>query len=127
ISAQERAAAAALEAARKQQRKELTRHIVSVVSLLLLGTGIIWYTLRNRAHVGEKLIHIPAGSYMVGQKKVTVPEFWIDEHEVTVGQYAAFLEAIEALPPSKSKDFDHPAQPQMVEHQPKNWALYYGH
>jgi formylglycine-generating enzyme required for sulfatase activity/CheY-like chemotaxis protein len=126
ISAQERAAAAALEAARKQQKKELIRNIVSVFSLILLGAGIVWFTLRNRAHVGEKMVHIPAGTYTVGKKTVTLPEFWIDEHEVTVGQYAAFLAAIEALPPSKSKDYDHHAQPKMVEHQPKNWAIYYG-
>jgi formylglycine-generating enzyme required for sulfatase activity/CheY-like chemotaxis protein len=126
ISAQERAAAAALEAARKQQRRELTRNIVSVITLILLGAGIVWYTLRNRAHVGEKMIHIPAGSYIVGQKKVTLSEFWIDEHEVTVGQYANFLAALEAMLPSKSKDFDHPAQPKTVEHQPKHWAIFYG-
>ncbi len=125
IGAQDRAAAAALEAARVQQKKELRRNIISMVSFVVLAGLVVWYVMRNRAHVVEEWVAIPAGAYTVGQKQVTLPKFSISKYEVTVGQYAAFLEYLDSHP-GNSKDFDHDRQPKFLDHRPENWAIYYG-
>ncbi len=125
IGAQDRAAAAALEAARQQQKKELLRNVISMVSFVVIAGLVVWYVMRNRAHVVEEWVTIPAGSYTVGQKKVTLPAFKISKYEVTIGQYAAFLEYLDSHP-GNSKDFDHPKQPRFVDHRPENWPIYYG-
>ncbi len=125
IGAQDRAAAAALEAARLQKQKELRRNLISMVSCIILAGAIVAYVMRNRQRVVPTMIHIPAGSYTVGQKKVTLPEFWIDKYEVTIGQYAKFVDYLDAHP-GNSRDFDHPRQPKQLAHQPQYWAIYYG-
>ena len=125
IGAQDRAAAAALEAARKQQKKELTRNIASVVSFVVLTGFVVWYVMRNRAHVVEEWIPIPAGTYTVGQKKVALPKFSISKYEVTIGQYAAFLDYLDSHP-GNSKDFDHDRQPKNLDHKPEHWDIYHG-
>ena len=125
IGAQDRAAAAALEAARLQQKKELRRNVISMVSFVVLAGLIVWYVMRNRAHVVEEWVAIPAGSYTVGQKQVTLPKFSISKYEVTIGQYAAFLDYLETHP-GNSKDFDHDRQPKYLDHRPEHWAIYYG-
>ncbi len=125
IGAQDRAAAAAMEAARLQKQKELRRNLISMVSCILLAGAIVAYVMRNRQRVVPTMMHIPAGTYTVGQKKVTLPEFWIDKYEVTIGQYAKFVDYLDAHP-GNSRDFDHPRQPKQLAHQPQYWAIYYG-
>ena len=125
IGAQDRAAAAAFEAARVQKKKELRRNLISMVSCIIVAGLIVAYVMRNRQRVVARMVRIPAGSYSVGQKKVTLPEFWIDKYEVTVGQYAKFIEYLEEHP-GNSRDFDHPRQPKYLEHKPQYWAIYYG-
>ncbi len=125
IGAQDRAAAAAIEAARVQRKKELRRNVISMVSSVVVVGLLVAYVMRNRQRVVATMIHIPAGDYMVGQKKAKLPEFWIDKYEVTIGQYAKFIEYLDAHP-GNSRDFDHPRQPKYLEHKPQYWAIYYG-
>ena len=125
IGAQDRKAAAALEAARKQQKREMIRNVAMVASFVVLTGLLVWYVMRNRAHVVEEWIAIPAGSYTVGQQKVTLPKFSISKYEVTIGQYAAFLKYLDEHP-ANSKDFDHERQPKQLNHEPKDWKIYHG-
>ena len=125
IGAQDRAAAAAIEAARRQKKKELRLTVIIMVSCVVCAALLVAYVMRNRQRVAAKMVHIPAGSYTVGQKKVALPEFWIDKYEVTVGQYAKFVEYLDDHP-GNSRDFDHPRQPKQIEHKPQYWAIYYG-
>ncbi len=125
ISAQDRATEALVEVARVQKKRELQRNVISLVSAVVLVALLVLYVMRNRERVVEKMVRVPAGSYTVGQKKVTLPEFWIDKYEVTVGQYAKFVEYLDEHP-GNSRDFDHPRQPKQLEHKPQYWAIYYG-
>ena len=125
IGAQDRAAAAAVEAARLQKKKELRRNLISMVSCVVLAALAIAFVTRNRQRIVASMIHIPAGTYTVGQKKVTLPEFWIDKYEVTIGQYAKFIDYLDAHPGS-SRDFDHPRQPKQLQHKPQYWPIYFG-
>jgi formylglycine-generating enzyme required for sulfatase activity len=64
---------------------------------------------------------------------MTVPEFWIDKYEVTIGQYAKFLEDLDEHPRGQYPDLyeriEHPQQPPLKRaeggHRPPNWHIFY--
>ena len=56
---------------------------------------------------------------------MALPKFSISKYEVTIGQYAAFLEYLDSHP-GNSKDFDNDRQPKFLDHRPENWPIYYG-
>ena len=67
--------------------------------------------------------HVPAGpfKYQKGEKRV-LREFWIGKHEVTIGQYNEFLQALKT---AEDGSFDHPDQPETkTGHTPPNWGAY---
>lgn len=66
-----------------------------------------------------EMVLIPAGPflYQKGEKR-TLPAFWMSRTEVTLGQYAEFLQAVG----SKGTSFDHPDQPKTKSgHAPEGW------
>lgn len=126
ISAQDRAAIAAVELARKQQKRALYFSIGSVATLLLLVGGLAFYMLGSNERNLDEQVQIPAGEFLFahGETK-TLPEFWIDKYEVTLGQYGKFVKELEAHPDSK---YDHPMQPRIktaTMHKPEHWDIYY--
>lgn len=68
----------------------------------------------------EEMIEIPAGPFIYQQGLMReLPAFWISRTEVTIGQYAEFLEALKSGPPER---FDHPDQPKSKRgHAPAGW------
>jgi formylglycine-generating enzyme required for sulfatase activity len=53
-----------------------------------------------------------------------LPEFWISKYEVTIAQYADFLEDLERTPTTRH---DHPRQPPSKKgHQPADWNALLG-
>ncbi|MBI2297939.1 MAG: SUMF1/EgtB/PvdO family nonheme iron enzyme [Armatimonadetes bacterium] len=75
---------------------------------------------RVRAKDGMPQVLIPAGEFLMGspdgqgdddehpQKRVYVSAFWIDQHEVTVGQYKRFCQAAGKPMASGNSDDSHP-------------------
>ena len=128
ISAQDRAAIAAVEQARKQQKRSLYYNLVGVVSMLALVAISIWFfAFRNKQRIFDEMVEIPAGDFLFanGEKK-TLPTFWIDKYEVTYGQYAEFVKALQERP---TTEFDHKDQPRYKNptmHMPPHWDIYYG-
>jgi formylglycine-generating enzyme required for sulfatase activity len=131
ISAQDRAATAAIETARKAQKRAVYINVGSLVSLAVLGVVAVWWWLgggfSNQRNLNEQ-IRIPAGSFPFGNpaKPTEVGEFWIDKYEVSIGQYAEFVKYLEEHPTS---EFDHEKQPRVKTaqmHRPPDWAVYYG-
>ena len=125
LDAQERAAIRMVEEAKKRQRRNML--VSSAISLALLATvlGIVSFFIFRANTKGtdySKMIEIPAGEfvYQDGQK-MNLPTFYIDEYEVTIGQYAKFLEYLKAHPQDATK-FDHPDQPKGKSHIPEKWA-----
>ncbi len=104
-------------------------YIVSGIVVLALVGGII---ARNLAKppppplpLKEVMVPVKPGAftYQRGEKK-TLPAFWMDKHEVTIGQYASFLDALEE-DKSKAKAYDHADQPSSKKsHTPDGWAAY---
>jgi formylglycine-generating enzyme required for sulfatase activity len=75
----------------------------------------------------DVLVKIPAGPFLFGNGEMKeLPDFWIDKYEVTIGQYAEFVKALEDHP---TTEFDHKSQPRVKNsamHKPPHWDIFYG-
>jgi len=71
------------------------------------------------------MIRIPAGKFIYQDgETVELPQFYVDQYEVTIGQYADFLAKVAKSPDPKSHD--HPEQPAYKkDHRPAGWESYY--
>ena len=126
LEAQERTATRVIQAAKDRQRRSMIAS--SAVSLCLLGLalGFLWWFLfrpkGGDLRISHRMIEIPAGDfiYQAGEK-LSLPTFYIDEFEVTIGQYAEFLKFLEQNPEAAAK-FEHPGQPKGKSHVPVDWA-----
>ena len=127
ISAQDRVAIEAVEAARKEQKRSFWLNIASLTAVF---AGVVWLVLWKFVFTNERRlvapVKIPAGSYKTPSgKTVQVEDFWIDKYEVTWGQYSRFLEYLDKNP-TADQEFRHPRMPRYLTHRPENWAIYYG-
>lgn len=127
ISAQDLAAIAAVDAARRAQKRALYLNVGGMLAIVLIAAGVAWYFLAPNERTHDESIRIPAGAFIFdGGQSVELPEFWIDKYEVSIGQYAKFVKFLEEHPTS---EFDHPRQPRIKTadmHKPKDWAIYIG-
>ncbi len=126
ISAQDRAAVQAVEAARRHQKRSFRSTMATMTGTLATLLFVIWYfLLRSNERNLAIQIKIPAGEYNVGEaQKVQLEDFWIDKYEVTIGQYAEFLRYLDAHPTADA-EFNHAGQPQHLQHEPADWRIYY--
>ena len=127
LSAQDEAAIRAVEAARKQQKMHVILSVTGLFVLLwVIGIAIWWEFMRPTTHdYSNEMVDIPAGQfiYQDGQK-ITLPEFYIDKYDVTMAEYAKFLEYLAAH--GNTTEYDSPLQPQGRSHIPHDWDIYYG-
>jgi formylglycine-generating enzyme required for sulfatase activity/DNA-binding NarL/FixJ family response regulator len=126
LEAQEREANRIVELAKKRQRRSLIMNSAFSLCVFGLALGFLWWFF-FRPKGGDvrpfnRMIGIPAGEfiYQDGQK-LNLPAFFIDEYEVTIGQYAEFLRYLQQHPNEAGK-FDHPDQPAGKSHVPAGWA-----
>lgn len=72
------------------------------------------------------MVPVPAGPFVYqADETIELPQFWIDEHEITIGQYAEFLAAVEA-DPELLKKVQHEDQPDTkTSHHPPDWDRYH--
>jgi len=128
ISAQDKAAMDAVEAARKQQRRSLW---INIASLTVLFGIVVFLALRKFVFTNErqiqKMVKVAAGSYNLSSGKTVQIErdYWVDKYEVTWGQYARFLEFMNKNP-TADQDFRHPKMPRYLEHQSEDMLRYLG-
>ncbi|MCC6355552.1 MAG: SUMF1/EgtB/PvdO family nonheme iron enzyme [Verrucomicrobiae bacterium] len=120
---------AAVKAAQDAERKHKR-----FVAMALAGTGIVvvvagallGFTLLHRPYKDYKAMYqIPAGDFIdpKGQKS-TVKEFWADEYEVTIYQYAQFL--IDVKKRGNLREFAHPDMPKTKKsYEPAKWNEIY--
>ena len=101
--------------------------LVFIFSLLFFaGVGLWYFCFNTNERNFDRMVKIPAGEfiYQAGEKK-NLPDFWIDQYEVTIGQYARFLNDLKQHPENAAK-YDHPSQPKGKSHIPRDWDIYYG-
>ena len=127
ISAQDRAAIAAVEQARKRQKRSLFINAGSVLTLVAVAGFVIWKVWGTNERTLDEQVHIPEGEFLFANgEPTTLPEFWIDKYEVTYGEYAKFVQALEARP---THEYDDPRQPPRKTadmHKPPHWPIFYG-
>jgi formylglycine-generating enzyme required for sulfatase activity/CheY-like chemotaxis protein len=127
ISAQDRAAIAAVEQARKHQKRSLYINIGSVLSLILVGGFVAWKVWGTNERTLDDQVHIPAGEFLFANgEPTTLPEFWIDKYEVTYGQYAKFVQFLDANPTSEYDDKRQTPRKTAEMHKPEHWEIFYG-
>jgi formylglycine-generating enzyme required for sulfatase activity len=115
--------AEARDGPRPHRRKRRTALIIGViVALAGAGSAVAWFAIRNSRNTPARksLVqkHVPGGEFTFREgTKVSVPEFWIDSHEVTISQYVEFLAS------NHGTEFDHADQPKNKRgHEPRDWA-----
>lgn len=71
-----------------------------------------------------EMVEIPAGPFKYQKnERRSLPAYWISRHEITLGQYADFLDALKKTAPAS---FDHPDQPKSkITHVPPKWSDTY--
>lgn len=125
LSAQDAAAIAAVQEAKRRQKRGLIFSTAGMILLFWLIAVVAYFKLMRAPQTiaFDKMVEVPAGDFIYQDgKKETLPAFWIDEYEVTIGQYAQFLQALKAHP---ATDFDHPDQPKGRSHENPAWANLY--
>ncbi len=126
LEAQQQTANRAMATAKSRQRRSMITSSVVSLCLLALALGFLWWFLfrpkGGDLRIANRLIEIPAGEfvYQNGQM-LSLPAFYIDEFEVTIGQYAEFLRFLEQHPEAAVR-FEHPEQPKGKSHVPVEWA-----
>ena len=108
---------------RQQQKKRLL--ITAGLSLLLLLVGVaalFKFLGGGKRTITSRMIEVPGGEFVYQSgEKVDLPNFWIDEHEVTIADYKEFLDFLESNPGEAAK-FAHPDMPEGKSHVPLDWA-----
>ncbi len=109
-----------------QRRGRGPRAVAGLMALAAACAGLVWWKRLQddpaRPPFKSSLIKIPAGEFIFRDgQKLTLPDFWMDSHEVTIGQYARFLAAV-----AGGTQYDHPDQPgEKRGHEPADWAVLY--
>jgi len=104
--------------------------IVAIIILSIIG-GLAYHTvyrvLPTKKRQLADMIHIPAGKYPgPNGVHVKIQGFWMDAHEVTIGEYAEFLELINELGNNVQTVYEHPDQPSdKTSHEPDDWEKLY--
>ncbi|MEO8204899.1 MAG: SUMF1/EgtB/PvdO family nonheme iron enzyme [Chthoniobacterales bacterium] len=124
LNAQDRAAIKAVDEAKKRQRRSVITSSVVSLALLGVGLGVVYWLFTKNSVLLNHQVQVPGGEfiYQNGQKE-NLPTFWIDEYEITVAQYAEFLEWLDKKENAgKVAQFEHPSQPSGKSHVPDDWA-----
>ena len=127
ISAQDRAAVAAVVELKKKQQRSLYVSLASLGTLIVIVSALAYWKFSSNERLLDEQVHVPEGEFPFGESAdpVTLPDFWIDKYEVTYGQYAKFVEFLKNHPTS---DYDDPRQPRIktqAMHKPEHWEIFY--
>ncbi|MEM1294743.1 MAG: SUMF1/EgtB/PvdO family nonheme iron enzyme [Verrucomicrobiota bacterium] len=101
--------------------------LVVLLGVIALGAQLFKAATKSKVRIQEQMVRIPAGPF-VYQDGITseTGEFWIDAYEVTVAQYAEFLNHVNLLDEQLRKKYDHADQPSYKSsHMPAGWNTFY--
>jgi formylglycine-generating enzyme required for sulfatase activity/CheY-like chemotaxis protein len=120
-----------IQAAHQKSPLPVWAYVATGVVVLALVIGLIWRSASTPppppAPLKVSMVPVKGAEFLYqrGEKR-TLSDFWIDKHEVTIGQYAEFLDALKKDDTrAKAKSYDHPDQPKgKKDHQPEGWNAY---
>jgi len=119
-----------LEDAVAQEKKAARSSKISANIWALIGgvglilTLLILFLMRSEKQLEDELVGAP--SIELQPVAISTPggQFEIAAHEVTIAQYAKFLDSIARLPDDKKGIYDHEDQPEeKSDHRPNDWAM----
>ena len=126
LNAQEVAAIEAVNAAKRRQRRALIFSTIGMFLVLWIVAAAAYYTFIRPPGTKNfnRMLAVPAGAfiYQDGETKTT-GAFWIDEYEVTIGQYQQFLLSLKQRP---TADDEAPNVPKGHRHDNDQWLTLYG-
>ncbi len=114
----------------EEQNSNRTAIIVGglVGGIIIVGGLIALLTVGNRPVAKDFSLKakVPAGEFTYqADEQVELEDYWMDQHEVTIAQYAEFLNDL-AANPSKIDEVKHPLQPEDKKtYHPKEWGSMY--
>lgn len=123
LSERDEAAIRAVEMEKKRQKRAAILSAIGFFALICVAVGFVYWqlVLRKQGHIFDEMVKVPAGEFIFqnGEKK-SLPDFWISKHEVSIGMYMKFLDALEKNP---TAEYDHEKQPKGKSHVPARWNL----
>jgi len=102
------------------------------VAILAIVIGLVYYISNRKVVTPERqlpdLVNIPDGQYSGPMgNSITLKNFSIEAHEVTIGEYAKFLKALSVLTAEQRSVYQHREQPEAkTDHLPDDWENIYG-
>ncbi len=105
--------------------------VIAAIAVIAILTGMLYYFTSRKAIPREReipdMVRVPAGDYPGPDgTPVHLREFWIDAHEVTIGEYAKFLQALNTLNEDQKTVYQHEDQPDSkTSHLPDDWEKLY--
>src|SRR5439155_10731877 len=93
LTAQDEAAIRAVEQTRRKQRRSMLLSVAAALVLVGISGWLVYRFFRpNERTELDKMVRVPAGEFIYqNEQHATTNAFWIDQYEVTIGQYAKFL------------------------------------
>ncbi len=125
LSAREAAATAAVQEAKRRQKRALLLTTLGMVALFWAVATVVYlkFFRVTSARSFDRMLAIPAGEFLYQQKiHVTTKAYWIDEYEVTISQYQQFLEMLQGNPTDR---YEAPNVPKTHRHDNMQWARLY--
>ncbi|MDB6132596.1 MAG: c-type lectin fold [Verrucomicrobiales bacterium] len=120
-------AAAGFGSITQVERRWLKRFLGWTAAAAALLAGMAWGVMEWRRSSRAKVrnldgwVKIPAGPFLFRDgKPVDLAEFWIGRYEVTLAQYADFLESLPQGVPTRCDHVDQP--PGKTSHEPPDWS-----
>ncbi len=104
---------------------------LTLLATLLIIVGLSFYLFSKKTKPEKRvltdMVNIAAGKYSDPYGfHHKVRGFWLDTHEVTIGEYAEFIKAVESLPYDMQDVYQHEDQPDYkTSHIPDNWNGLY--
>ena len=104
---------------------------LSVLAILLILGGLIYLFTTHKPAPQKRqmsgMVQIAAGKYPGPDGfPVKVRQFWIDAHEVTIGEYAEFLQELDQLADNMKTVYRHEDQPEdKTSYEPDDWFKLY--
>jgi len=114
----------------ERQADQKTMVVGGVIGGLIVVAGLVFILFSSKdakkVKAPTNMMPVPEGSFVYQDDETReLPQFWIDQYEVTIAQYADFLAAIEE-DPELLKSIEHEDQPASKEgHRPPDWDRYY--
>lgn len=107
----------------RRRQKSATPMLVGIGGLAVVAGVLAWYMKRSNGKpavpsFAPHMVKVPAGEFIFrDNEKATLPDFWMDSHEVTIAQYAEFLAA-----ESGGGKYNDAKQPkEKTSHEPPDW------